>query len=671
MGFLSPFTLVALVSVAAPVAIHLLVRRRARRLDFPSLRLLHETKSFHLRLRSIRQPLLLALRVLALTLLIAGLAQPFLSFRSGRRRVLLIDASLSMRARGRVEAAKDRARAIIARLAPDERAAVISFSSATEALAPLTTNRDTLLRAVEWYQPMSGAADYETALAQAEKLLAAEPPGAAEIDLISDFQESNLNAGQGRVFHPVNAHLALHPIGERVKRNAFLEDLKAAAGGRGLQLTGAEIVNEDGAQRGGTRVWTMEGTSGAGPGIEWRTEANGQLTGYVETLTADDFDFDDRRFFAFTPPRRSRALLIEAGDGSDVYLRAAIEAAAEQDAAGLVPDVQRRLPAAAAELGAYALVVLTAHGAPPAEAMRALEEYARAGGVAWIFLARDADALSWAALAQRDKGNALPFAGLARIGEGQTVSFGALDADSPLLRRMSAGAISALHAVGVRSGFALAPGPKTDVLVRWSDGAPAFVATQVGAGTIAVLGTSADPAAADLGRSAAFPALVSSVAQAAGALAPLDRKIGEPVKLRVPPETPVRLTGADGRAVQTTARSLLENPAEYLREPGIYRVEINGREQFWALNAPDSESAPALASTDAVKGYFPVTEAKETEEKGTWETVAKARGRVWQYLLAASFLLFAGELFLSPRATDGLMSPETDAGRLRSTGNGS
>jgi aerotolerance regulator-like protein len=94
MSFLVPFTLIALALLALPVLIHLLVRRRARRLDFPSLRFLRETPSFRLYPRHIREPLLLALRVFALALLILGLARPYISFNTGRRltHVILLDA---------------------------------------------------------------------------------------------------------------------------------------------------------------------------------------------------------------------------------------------------------------------------------------------------------------------------------------------------------------------------------------------------------------------------------------------------------------------------------------------------------------------------------------------------------------------------------------------------
>ena len=141
MVFLSPLMLVGLLLVALPVIIHLLVRRRARRLDFPSLKLLRETPSFKLYPRRIRQPLLLALRAAAIILLVMGLARPLLTLHTQTHapvRFILMDASLSMKARGRAEAAREQARSIVNKLAGNERAAIIAFSSEAKTLAELS-----------------------------------------------------------------------------------------------------------------------------------------------------------------------------------------------------------------------------------------------------------------------------------------------------------------------------------------------------------------------------------------------------------------------------------------------------------------------------------------------------------------------------------------------------
>src|SRR5687768_10578176 len=66
------------VAAAAPVLIHMLLRRRARVVEIGSVRFLQAVIRQHTRRRRIRQWLLLSLRVLAVLLLSALFARPFL-----------------------------------------------------------------------------------------------------------------------------------------------------------------------------------------------------------------------------------------------------------------------------------------------------------------------------------------------------------------------------------------------------------------------------------------------------------------------------------------------------------------------------------------------------------------------------------------------------------------
>jgi hypothetical protein len=173
MSFLAPVTLIALTLLALPVLIHLLVRRRAKRLDFPALRFLRETPSFRLYPRHIREPLLLALRLTALALLILGLARPFVRFNTGNNqtRIILLDASLSMRTRGRAEAAREQAQAILNKLGAGERAAILTFSTDARVLAEPTADRARLFEALKSFEPTSGAANFRAGLKAANALL--------------------------------------------------------------------------------------------------------------------------------------------------------------------------------------------------------------------------------------------------------------------------------------------------------------------------------------------------------------------------------------------------------------------------------------------------------------------------------------------------------------------
>jgi hypothetical protein len=653
MTFLAPLTLVGILLVALPLAIHLLVRRRARRLDFPTLKFLRETPSFKLYPRRIRQPLLLALRAAAIVLLVTGLARPLLTFHKQTPtpvRFILIDASLSMKTRGRADAAREQARSIINKLSNNERASIIAFSSEAKTLSEATADRSKLLEAVEQYQPTGGATRYDAGLSEVIAQQRREPQAASEVDLISDFQQAGLEEPFASR-DAADLSIVIYPIGSQVDRNAFLTNESAEKNERGVQLSATEIVSETDGRSGARRTWTIDALTGARSGIEWRTEANGQFTGSLKVLDADDFDADDERFFAFQPPRETRSLLVEDEGNAGLYLRAALEAASDDKAAGIKLDRLRQLPDSAADLAPYSLVVLTLRSAPRENEASVLTEYARSGGTVLMFLARDLDAESWSALAREGEGRELPFEGIARI-SGQTLSFGAADTDAPQLRALDESAMAALRAVRINAGFALAPRVSAATLMRWNDGRPAFISTRVGEGNILLLATSPERASSEMGASPSFPALTSAILRSTGvAREPLSRTIGEAVRLKVALDADVKITNTEGRASETKARELVRQPLTFFNEPGIYRLEFAGGQKFLAFNSAASESERSLATEDKLRQIFPVEKtgsSVRTDSSNLREALERS-GSTWRYFLIAAFLWMIAELFVAMR----------------------
>lgn len=652
MSFLAPFTLWGLAFVALPVTIHLLVRRRAKRVDFPSLKFLEETPSFRLHLRRIRQPLLLALRAFALALLVLGFARPLATFNSAsssRTRVILLDASLSMQARGRAEAARERARTLINKLVAGERASLIAFSSDATVIGAMTSHPQELLDVLNGYQPTGGAADYAAGIAVANRLLNRETEGAAEIDLVSDFQSSGLEALKP-VAHNA-ARVVAYPVGASVERNALLFDEAVTKRARGIELSASEIVSTADGRSGARRVWTIDAESGAQSNIEWRTEINNQITGLIRASAPDDFDGDDERFFAFAAPRDGRVLLVDSETESDFYLNAALEAASNGQSLFTL-ERKRELPLNVAELNAYSLVVITLQGAPRPSDMKVVMEYVRNGGAALLLLARDLDTNSWSAFAQEKEGRELPFLALARTSGNQGFGLGTADQDASWLRSLDASALAMLRAVSVRSGYTVTPRAGAATLMRWNDGATAFVAAQVGEGSVLMLATSPEHAAGSLGASGAFPALVSSIASAATALrTPVSYTLGEAVHLNIAPLAKVKVTNSEGQTITATARELAAQPFHIFQNPGIYRLEFAGQIVFMAFNAPASESDRALAAPDEIKRHFPDENAAPTatNPNSSWREAAERRGNLWRLFLSASFLLLAAELFFAMR----------------------
>ena len=78
MIWLNPAALVALVAVAAPILVHILVQRRAERFPFPTLRFLKPTRLAAIRRRVLEDVPLLAVRVAILVAAVIALAGPLI-----------------------------------------------------------------------------------------------------------------------------------------------------------------------------------------------------------------------------------------------------------------------------------------------------------------------------------------------------------------------------------------------------------------------------------------------------------------------------------------------------------------------------------------------------------------------------------------------------------------
>ena len=104
MWFLNPLFWLGIAAVAAPILVHLVRRTRARKIEFPALTFVRQVPQRTIRRRTFRNLLLLALRCLAILLIVLAFTRPFFTRRSaaqdngaGGATIILIDSSLSMR----------------------------------------------------------------------------------------------------------------------------------------------------------------------------------------------------------------------------------------------------------------------------------------------------------------------------------------------------------------------------------------------------------------------------------------------------------------------------------------------------------------------------------------------------------------------------------------------
>jgi hypothetical protein len=193
IGFASSAYLWALAAIAVPVAIHLLMRDRIQRVDFPTLRFFAKGAKMVLRKRRVDEALLLALRVLLVALIVLAFARPGWgqpadeAGTAERARVLVLDGSGSMGPYRDWLAATAKRR--LGELTPGrDVVAVVGIGSTVRALAEPSTDYAKAQTALDTFAPGNAGTDLVSALRKADELLATVKARDKSIVLISDLQ---------------------------------------------------------------------------------------------------------------------------------------------------------------------------------------------------------------------------------------------------------------------------------------------------------------------------------------------------------------------------------------------------------------------------------------------------------------------------------------------------
>ncbi|MEO6236795.1 MAG: BatA and WFA domain-containing protein [Vicinamibacterales bacterium] len=191
MSFLTPLYLVGAALIALPIMLHLLRRDVAPPVPFTAVSLLPRSPVDRSRQRRLRDLLLLAARVLALLLLAASFARPYLAGTapSGRTTVVALDRSFSMADPTRFGRALALAREAID-AAQGDRVALVAFDDGAEVLAAPGAPADARA-ALAALQPGAGATRYAALFDKAAELLVDEAHG--RVVVVSDLQRSGFD----------------------------------------------------------------------------------------------------------------------------------------------------------------------------------------------------------------------------------------------------------------------------------------------------------------------------------------------------------------------------------------------------------------------------------------------------------------------------------------------
>lgn len=682
MSFLNPIFLFATAAAVLPIVFHLVRKRRAKTIQFSSIRFLKATPKELVRRRRLQDRLLMAARVAVLALLALVFARPYvpadqiplLPEDRSESVVLLIDRSMSMQYEDTFDRAVRAARARLDAAGSADEFSVVAFSDGPQVLTELGGDFATHRAAIAALTPDFRATRYRTALQRAQDVLQDARHDRKVIVLISDLQLSGwegtadwkLEDDIELVTEPVtpasarNAAVEAVRIGERHRSGSTILQIDVGVGVHGaaengpaavgLLIDGREVDRRDLPQR-----------EAAGTTFEYAASREGYLTGIVE-LDSDGLPADDRFYVAHRVAPLPGVLVAGASPGAPrgdaFYLARAFD---------LGEDARFRFEAspslAGAALREFRVVFLAVDGALRDAERDRLRTYLDQGGTVVMSpgSSTSGDALAqFLAEIQLGRVDAVVDS---RDEHGYEAIIGQVDGRHPVFQPFATNTSGAIFQPRFRRYLRVEPDTGSRVLARFDTGDPMLVERTVGAGRALLFCSTFNTAWTDLPLDEMFVPFVYSLAEYGSQIQAqhLVFKVGESIRLAGEPGSTLEVRDPEGKIFRVDVDA---SGAGYFREaeiPGHYAVSSGGSVQIFSVN-PDPEESK-LFYRDEEEVYAAVVPQREDSDAPA-RTVASAiveteerEQKLWRTLLIVVLALFVTETYFANRRTDGAGAP--------------
>lgn len=693
MSFLAPLFLLGALAVALPVIFHLIRRTSREKVPFSSLMFLQPTPPRMTRQNRLENLFLLLLRCLVLCLLALGFARPFFqrptsadpSSGAGRRIVLLIDTSASMRRDGLWADAKARATRLLRDAEPADSVALIAFDRGSRSLvtfeqwtaAPATERAALASRRLDEITPGWAGTHLGGALLNAAQLLEEQPGrggpntfATKRIVLISDLQEgAHLDGLQGFDW-PRGLEVVMETLSPRRPTNAGLQ-LLADTGTDATPFAESEVrlrVNNAGtSRREQFQVgWlALDGRTFAGAATEvyvpagqsrvlTAPKAPAALAFGALALRGDDETFDNTVHVAVPTPAEVSVIFLGRDDPTNAtqmqfYVNRAFQQTRRQAARVVATTALSTKDGGNAGL-------LIANDALPSESASRLRELVSEGRTALFVLQ---NAAMGGTLAQ------MLGVGVVKVEEARGnrhALLGQIDFTHPLFAPFADPRFSDFskihfwkHRVLDTNGL-----PGARVLAGFDDGSPALIQFSVGHGSLFVLTAGWHPADSQLALSSKFVPLLYSLLDFAGAAqaAPVQTMVGDSVPLgRTNESASLVVRRPDGTESKPDAVTAFSDTTL----PGVYTLTSLTTTQRFAVNLDPAESrtGPLLPETLQRLGIPmkpPTAEALKLsadQQRRLQSTELEQRQKFWRWLLVAALVFLVLETWVAGRLTRG------------------
>lgn len=657
MSWLFPTFLFGFWALALPILLHLLRRQPKRTFIFPSLRFLAVTQQQTERRHRVQRWIVLALRCLALALLVAAFARPFPGAKANgtRATVVVVDNSFSLQAGERWPALRQWAREQIGTPTTGDKIGLLLMAPRPTWIAPLNTDAASALPLLEKLTPGWEAARVEGALRLAADSLAAAPAQRREIIFLGDHQRVGWAGFNFENKLPPGVTLKFPALPKPIARQAALRAPTVTRTPTGFRAA-LSVQNFSTAQtrtlrvyRDGSTVARHQQALALGERATQTLQIDLPADGAADSahfrfvLDEDDLPADDAAYAGWHAGAGDRVVLLDPspnGSGAD-FLASALASTAE-----LKPALQV-LPIPTAPWPTQAVAVLRNDATFTGEAAARLQAFLRAGGAALIFVSGGQAQTTWLADVAGIKLRALK-------NDGPPLQLRDWAMDHPLVTALSTHSVSGLLGWEFRRAWAL-PVDAVDPLALWSgaNSGAALGETNAGAGRMLLCGFGPDRRDSDWPvREVFVPFVHRAVSHLLGAQAGPTAKpavVGEPLIL---PADSGSWRALEGPAA--TAAPLAVHSSVVPTAPGIFEFSNGSVKKIFAVNLSPTESDPASWSEGTpwleLASSKPVPRSAQVQiSLGAVE--AEQRSSLWWWLAAALALVLLAELGLANRTT--------------------
>jgi hypothetical protein len=628
--FLHPVYLFGLLAASLPILIHLLNRRRMKRVRFPAVRFILLSQKRISRSYRLRHWLLLALRSMAIVLLALLLANPIFQtgiglFAGGGpvSLVIVLDNSLSMTWSGDgggFKQAKEAARILIDSLNAGDRAAIIPTSLSGKEAFRLKEEKEVLLRELQSIELADGSANFTAALNKAYELLNA-PAAQKDIRLITDLGLTgwdHFSTSALKQYDPSIPLKTIHISAKNKPLNGTIKEIKAGGQGVGVNLPlqiEAVLANFGAAEitdvlvqlsiNGETReqkLATIPPHGETSVNLQSQILKPGSHLGEI-TLKKEGLAGTPRSHFALHAQDKLNVLVVD-GDPQTALVRSeafflsrALNPAGDQGSSLYLPTVIVADTLSAASLESYQVVMLCNLGTISDSVAQKLRAYLGQGGGLLVF---GGDRLQLESYNQK-LAEALP--GQLRekkLGlEGSAERITKIASGHPALGNFKDAILQESLLSSRVWGYFRGNGGGKSVLVSLANGDPLIVERKVGPGRVIFVATSADRDWTDLPLKTAYLPLIQSFTDylAGGKRGALDDgvPVGSTKEIPLPPTLV-------GKNLRITKPNKQQSDVGIIadREHSVARFDENDRAGFYRIALPagtqkDAEAPPLYA----------------------------------------------------------------------------